>query len=109
MENKKKEKTKIDIILPNYNSSQFIVETVNSIINQTYKNWKLIIVDDFSDRKTVNILKKISKNKKIKFFLLKKIKVQVFVETMLLKNLTLLISPSSTRMISGKKINLKIK
>ena len=72
MENKKKEKTKIDIILPNYNSSQFIVETVNSIINQTYKNWKLIIVDDFSDRKTVNILKKISKNKKIKIFLLKK-------------------------------------
>ncbi len=72
MENKKKEKTKIDIILPNYNSSQFIVETVNSIINQTYKNWKLIIVDDFSDRKTVNILKKISKNKKIKVFLLKK-------------------------------------
>ena len=51
MENKKK-KTKIDIILPNYNSSQFILETVKSILNQTYKNWKLIIVDDSSNKET---------------------------------------------------------
>ncbi len=72
MEIKKKEKTKIDIILPNYNSSQFIYKTVNSILKQTYKNWKLIIVDDFSDVKTKNILKKISKIKNVKVFFLKK-------------------------------------
>ena len=83
MENKKKEKTKIDIILPNYNSSPYIVKTVKSIINQSYKNWKLIIVDDFSDKKTVNILKKISKNKKIKVYWLKKNRGAGFVETML--------------------------
>ena len=34
MENKKKEKAKIDIILPNYNSSQFIIRTIKSILNQ---------------------------------------------------------------------------
>ena len=72
METKKKEKTKIDIILPNYNSSQFIINTINSILKQTYKNWKLIIVDDFSDKKTKKILKKISKNKNIKVFFLNK-------------------------------------
>ena len=72
MENKEKKKTKIDIILPNYNSSQFIVKTVNSILKQTYKNWKLIIVDDFSDKKTKKILKEISKNKNIKVFFLNK-------------------------------------
>jgi len=71
MENKKKEKTKIDIILPNYNSSLFIKETIKSILNQTYKNWRLIIVDDLSDKKTRNILKKINK-KKIKIFFLNK-------------------------------------
>jgi teichuronic acid biosynthesis glycosyltransferase TuaG len=71
MENKK-QKTKIDIILPNYNSSQFILETVKSILGQTYKNWKLIIVDDCSNEETISILKKIKKNKKIKIFWLKK-------------------------------------
>ena len=72
MENKKKEKTKIDIILPNYNSFEFITETVKSILNQTYKNWRLIIVDDFSDEKTRSLLKKISKNKNIKVYFMKK-------------------------------------
>jgi len=72
MENKKKEKTKIDIILPNYNSSKFIIKTIESILRQTYKNWKLIIVDDFSNIETKNILKKISKKKNIKVFFLNK-------------------------------------
>ena len=72
MENKKKEKTKIDIILPNYNSSKFIIKTIKSILHQTYKNWKLIIVDDCSDAKTRNILKKISRKKNIKVFFLNK-------------------------------------
>ena len=47
MANKKKEKTKIDIILPNYNSSNFLIETIKSILKQTYKNWRLIIIDDY--------------------------------------------------------------
>ena len=53
-----KNKNNIDIILPNYNSSKFLKQTLNSIIMQTYKNWKLIIIDDCSDDKTKNILKK---------------------------------------------------
>ena len=72
MENKKKEKTKIDIILPNYNSSKFIIKTIRSILKQTYKNWRLIIVDDFSDSVTKNILKEICKKRNIKVFFLKK-------------------------------------
>ena len=72
MANKKEKKIKIDIILPNFNSSDSIKETIKSIINQTFKNWRLIIVDDCSDKKTKTILKKFSKNKKIKIFWLKK-------------------------------------
>ena len=72
MANKKEKKIKIDIILPNFNSSDYIRETIKSIIDQTFKNWKLIIVDDCSDKKTRTILKKFSKNKRIK--------VQVIVE-----------------------------
>ena len=67
-----KNKNNIDIILPNYNSSKFLKQTLNSIIMQTYKNWKLIIIDDCSDDKTKNILKKYSKDKRIKMFWLKK-------------------------------------
>ena len=52
MANKKEKKIKIDIILPNFNSSDSIKETIKSIIDQTFKNWKLIIVDDCSDKKT---------------------------------------------------------
>ena len=69
---KKEKKIKIDIILPNFNSSDYIKETIKSIVNQTFKNWRLIIVDDCSDKKTKAILRKFSKNKKIKIFWLKK-------------------------------------
>jgi len=69
MENKS---SKIDISLPNENSYKYIEETIRSVISQTYTNWKLIIVDDCSDKKTINILKKYKKNKKICIYFLKK-------------------------------------
>ena len=69
---KKEKKIKVDIILPNFNSAEYIKETIKSILNQSFKNWNLIIVDDCSNIKTKNILKKYSKNKKIKIFWLKK-------------------------------------
>ena len=71
MANKKKKKT-VDIILPNYNSFPFVEETIKSIINPTYTNWRLYIVDDCSNKQTLKSLKKFSKNKKIKIYLLKK-------------------------------------
>ena len=35
----------VDIVLPNYNSADYVSETIESVINQTFKNWKLIIID----------------------------------------------------------------
>ena len=67
-----KKESKVSIILPNYNSSKNIKLTIDSILNQTYKNWELIIVDDNSDKLTKNILSKYKNKKKIKVHFLKK-------------------------------------
>ena len=72
MANKKKKKITIDIILPNYNSFKFINETIKSIIDQSFKNWKLIIVDDCSNKQTAKTLEKFSKDKRVKIYWLKK-------------------------------------
>ena len=62
----------ISIIVPTKDRHQYLCRAIKSIIDQTFKNWKLIIVDDCSDKKTKTILKKFAKNKKIKIFWLKK-------------------------------------
>jgi teichuronic acid biosynthesis glycosyltransferase TuaG len=64
-------KNNIDIIMPNYNKGKFIKEAVQSVVNQTYKNWTLYIVDDNSNDESKRVLKKFKNNKKIRFFFLK--------------------------------------
>lgn len=44
-----------------YNGEKYIKEQINSIINQTYTNWKLLIRDDGSKDKTVEIIKEYEK------------------------------------------------
>ena len=63
---------KVDIIMPNYNKSEFLNEAINSVLSQSYKNWKLYIIDDHSSDNSSRILKKYRKNKKIKIFFLEK-------------------------------------
>ena len=57
----------VSIITPNYNASKFILETIESVIGQTYKNWELIIVDDCSTDDSVTIIENfIKKDSRIK-------------------------------------------
>ncbi len=46
----------VSIITPSYNSSKYILDTINSVISQSYKNWEMIIVDDFSKDNSVEII-----------------------------------------------------
>ena len=60
----------ISIITPTYNCAQFIGETIKSVINQTYTNWEMIIVDDASNDNTEEVVKSI-KDERIKYIRLK--------------------------------------
>ena len=52
-----------------YNSSKYIEETIESVINQTYTNWELIIIDDGSTDNTKNLVEKyLNINNKIFYF-----------------------------------------
>lgn len=48
----------VSIIMPTYNCANFIDKSIESVINQTYKNWELIIIDDCSTDNTEEIVKK---------------------------------------------------
>ena len=54
----------VSIITPCYNSEKFIAETIQSVQNQTYQTWEMIIVDDGSRDQTEAIVDQIALNDK---------------------------------------------
>lgn len=52
----------ISIVLPTYNGEKYIKESVDSIINQTYSDWELVIVDDCSADGTLQIAREYAKS-----------------------------------------------
>lgn len=80
---------KIDILLATYNGEKFVKEQIESILNQTYENFNLIISDDASTDNTLNILEEYEKkDTRIKVF--KKEKNEGLIDNFefLLKNVT---------------------
>lgn len=50
----------ISIIMPCYNTGQYLKDSVDSVIAQTYKNWELLIIDDCSSDNSIDIIKSYS-------------------------------------------------
>ena len=57
----------ISVIMPSWNTAKWIGESIESVVNQTYKKWELIIVDDCSTDNTEEIVRAFS-DERIKFF-----------------------------------------
>ena len=58
----------VSIILPTYNGKRFLRESIESVINQTYKDWELIVVNDCSTDNTLQIIEEYAqKDNRIKY------------------------------------------
>lgn len=57
----------VSIIMPSYNTAQYIEKTIKSVLDQTYTNWELIIVDDCSTDNTDEVVKNYLTDKRIKY------------------------------------------
>jgi len=63
----------VSIITPSYNSVRFISETIESVLDQTYKNWEMIIIDDGSSDNSTKIIESyLLKDSRIKLIKLSK-------------------------------------
>ncbi|TGM27924.1 glycosyltransferase family 2 protein [Leptospira selangorensis] len=64
---------KVSVIMPAYNAASFLEESVNSLLNQSYKDWELLLVDDCSKDSTLEVAKKIAiEDKRIQVILKEK-------------------------------------
>ena len=57
----------VSIITPVYNSEEYLEETILSVINQTYKNWELLLIDDYSTDNSYKIIEKYLTDERIKY------------------------------------------
>ena len=64
----------VSVIIPYHKKKEFFLKTINSVINQSYKKFEIIIIYDDHDLTELNFIKKIKrKYKKIKLIINKKI------------------------------------
>jgi len=62
----------ITVIIPNFNKSKYLEQCINSVLNQTFKSWNLIVIDDASTDESKKILNKFINHKQIAIIKLKK-------------------------------------
>lgn len=62
------EEVLISVIIPIYDREKLLIESINSILNQTYQNFELILVSDGSPPGTLRVLDFFKNNPKIKIF-----------------------------------------
>lgn len=62
IEQPKKKDYKFSVIIPNYNNAKWLEKCLNSVLNQTYKNYEIIFIDDMSEDNSLEIANKMLKS-----------------------------------------------
>ena len=62
----------VSIIMPSYNTGKYIADSIKSVLDQTYSDWELLIVDDCSTDETDKIIESFMTEKRIKYLKNKK-------------------------------------
>ncbi|TGL90249.1 glycosyltransferase family 2 protein [Leptospira congkakensis] len=52
---------KVSVIMPAYNAVSYLEDSVKSLLDQSFKDWELLLVDDCSKDETANLAKKLAK------------------------------------------------
>ena len=56
---------KVSVIIPNYNHAEFLEQRINSVLNQTFDHFEIIILDDFSTDQSKSVIEKFRLNSKV--------------------------------------------
>ena len=62
----------VSVIVPNYNHAEFLEERLDSILNQTFKDYELILLDDCSTDNSLEILNSYSQHPQVSGFIINK-------------------------------------
>lgn len=62
------ENPQFSILMANYNNASYIEESIESVLNQTNEEWELIIIDDMSTDRSIDIIKHFLKDTRIHFY-----------------------------------------
>lgn len=65
------EKKKISVIIPNYNNEKYIKKCIESILEQTYKNFEILFIDDGSVDSSVEMAENILSNSNVEYKIIK--------------------------------------
>ena len=60
---------KVSIIMPTFNTARFISESIESVLKQTFQQWELLVIDDFSTDNSKDIIAKFLNDNRIHYIL----------------------------------------